>query len=53
MSNIESKGKKLPGTRNSVDFSCSHAQNAIAAMSGESLISKGRGNLAEAGAKGD
>jgi len=53
MRNIESKGKKFMATRSSFSFSCSHAQNAIAAMSAESLISKGRGNLAEAGAKGD
>ena len=53
MSSIESKSNESPGTRSNVDFSCSHAQNAIAVPSGESLISKGRGNLAEAGAKGD
>ena len=53
MRNIESEDKKSTATQSSFDFSCSRAQNAIAATSAESLISKGGGNLAEAGAKGD
>ena len=53
MRNIESKGKKMPGPAKYSWFLLLAWPKCIAARTAESLILKGGGNLAEAGAKGD